>query len=104
MKLARRYECRWFGQDASVRHLKDIGTPKRKRCVCGGELRIEEGLWGIFVFDPRGRAYRPIDAAATRVSYAAARRLAEMLTDERPDIEDGFVVRWLPANWLTKES
>lgn len=100
--MAKRFECVWFGNDSSP-HLMGNGTPKRKKCVCGGELRVEEGKWGVFAYDPQNRAYLAQDAVTAGLfeQKAAADRCADRLTKYDPiGHAGGYVVRWLPAHWL----
>lgn len=101
MKYARRYRCRWYGEPGTV-HLAGYGKRPRKTCGgCGGELLVEEGLWGVFVFDITGRAYSVEDALKVRLSRKVAWALANKLTMNNPDMPGGYVVHWLPKEWLT---
>ena len=94
MKLARKYACRYQGNDGSYSHTSGYGTPTRKKCArCGGPLDVETGLWGIFTWT--GTGWYPEDAA--HVTYASHKR-AEYVADTKYaiDPEANWVVRWIP--------
>lgn len=85
--MAYTYECvhKHNPPSAGHRHDQGSGKPTRKRCSgCGGQLRIRQGKWGVFVhssFNGGDARYREQDAIATFDREAAAERL--MRTDER---------------------
>lgn len=72
----------------SVHCTRGNGKPTRKACAhCGGRLRVETGLWGVFVWTGDGR-YPLESAVSTTVREAVAERRTEQ--DSR------YVVRWIP--------
>lgn len=85
--LAKRHACTSSLQ--SVHCTRGNGQPTRKACAhCGGRLRVEEGLWGVFVWTGTGR-YPVEDAVSTTVREAVA--------EDRLEEDSRYVVRWIPS-------
>lgn len=97
MKLARKYACRYQGNDGSYQHTSGYGTPTRKKCArCAGPLDAETGLWGVFTWTGTGRY--PEDAAHWTSSYnhpTYAQGYADREHKLRPETTN-LVVRWIP--------
>jgi len=94
VKLARKYACRYRGNDGSYSHTSGDGTPTRKKCArCGGPLDTETGLWGVFTWTGTGR-YPEADAHEVFNGIARAERYAEKANAANPYAN--LVVRWIP--------
>jgi hypothetical protein len=66
---------------------RGTGKPKRQRCsYCGGSIRMESGIWGVFQWTGKGD-YPLSNALATFTSRARADVVANQ--------GDNTVVRWI---------
>ena len=94
MKLAKKYACRYRGNDGSYSHTSGHGTPTRKTCArCKGPIDVQTGLWGVFTWTGTGR-YPEDKAHATYASHKKAESVAE--TKYAVDPAANWVVRWIP--------
>ena len=101
--MAFRHSCLNAGRSGSLKCPGGDGKPGKgpKKCPgCGATLLIEEGRYGVFQWDPAGRAYREGDMA-TQAAFqipGAAQRCADRMTDTvqttKPE-HRGYVVRWI---------
>lgn len=82
-----RYEC---ANNLSVLCSRGTIRPTRKSCAyCGGRLRVEHGLWGVFTWTATNRY--PAEAAhSTHASRKAAEKMAGL------DTSTSLVVRFIP--------
>ena len=80
---------RWQCEHASALCPRGTGAPSRKSCKhCGGRLRVDVGIWGVFVWTGNGH-YPRAAALATFVSKIRAERYASA--------HDEAVVRFIVA-------
>jgi hypothetical protein len=95
-RTATRYECR---NNLSVLCTRGDGRPTRKTCVyCGGELRVETGVWGVFDWTQANRY--PAEAANRAFpsrKQAEACADADNLVSRCEGKRETQVVRWIDA-------
>lgn len=94
-KIGHRYACLSIVSDSVHRrpfHSKGSGKPRRKRCgYCHGELLVESGWFGVFVWSGGLGRYDRADALRLFASESAAQKYADARA------EDNVVVRWVYA-------
>ena len=91
MKLARKYACRYQGNDGSYSHTSGHGTPTRKTCArCKGPIDVQTGLWGVFTWT--GTGWYPEDKA--HQAYTTEAR-AQKWADIQNTYGANQVVRWI---------
>jgi hypothetical protein len=95
--MAFKYECSNSENTAAGTrgfHKKGNGKPRAKKCsYCGSAFYVEEGQWGVFVWDGRGD-YRREDA----VKLFESPKKAEELAYSDTGVEDNYCVRWVYSN------
>lgn len=72
--IAKKHQC-----EHSINTLctRGNGAPTRKRCkYCGGRIRTDEGLWGVFEWTGNGN-YPLENALATFSTYGRAQKEAD---------------------------
>jgi hypothetical protein len=102
--MAFRHSCPNAGVSGSPRCRPDQPGKGPARCPgCGAEPWIEEGVYGVFRFDPTGRAYSEDDAIEWRQRETAAGVVADRMTRAAQVLEPahrGYVVRFVRERLL----
>ncbi|HET6345660.1 MAG TPA: hypothetical protein VFH51_12060 [Myxococcota bacterium] len=97
--MAKRHTC---PNNVSVACLVNRTGQGPRRCPgCGGVPLVEEGVYGVFRFDPTGRRYGVEDMAPGTRGYqnkAAAQACADRRSDAARSVDPchrGYVVRFI---------